>query len=157
MKAREAAVRALLACEKRGAWSDAYLNGLFEMESPDRREAALAYRICAGVLQNREACDWYLQPYRKGKLQDYVLAILRTAVYQIAFMDRIPVSAAVNEAVELTKRMVNPGAANLVNAVLRRLTAQELPPLPGGDDPESLSIRFSHPRSWVEYFLDALG
>ena len=39
MKAREAAVRALLACEKRGAWSDAYLNGLFEKESPDRREA----------------------------------------------------------------------------------------------------------------------
>ena len=157
MKAREAAVRALLACEKRGAWSDAYLNGLFEKESPDRREAALAYRICAGVLQNREACDWYLQPYRKGKLRDNVLAILRTAVYQIAFMDRIPVSAAVNEAVELTKRMVNTGAANLVNAVLRRLTAKELPPLPGGDDPESLSIRFSHPQSWVEYFLDALG
>ena len=77
MRAREAAVQALLACEKRGAWSDAYLNGLFGREKPDRREAALAYRICAGVLQNREACDWYLQPYVKGKLQIAVRTFVR--------------------------------------------------------------------------------
>ncbi len=157
MRAREAAVQALLACEKRGAWSDAYLNGLFDRESPDRREAALAYRISAGVLQNKEACDWYLKPYLKGKLQSPIRAILRSAVYQIAFMDRIPVSAAVNEAVELAKRLGNPGAAKLVNAVLRRLTSGPLPPLPEGDDPENLSIRFSHPRPWVDYFLERLG
>ena len=157
MKAREAAVRALLACEKRGAWSDAYLNGLFDRENPDRREAALAYRICAGVLQNREACDFYLQPYIKGKLQSSVRAILRSAVYQIAFMDRIPASAAVNEAVELTKRMGNPGAARMVNAILRRLTDGTLPQLPQGDDTESLSVRFSHPEPWTAYFLKLLG
>ena len=157
MRAREAAVQALLACEKRGAWSDAYLNGLFDRASPDRRESALAYRICAGVLQNREACDWYLQPYIKGKLQPTVKAILRSAVYQIAFMDRIPVSAAVNEAVELAKRLANPGAARLVNAVLRHLTANALPPLPEGDTAEELSIRYSHPQPLVEYFLEALG
>ncbi len=157
MKAREAAVRALLACETRGAWSDAYLNGLFERESPDRREAALAYRICAGVLQNREACDWYLKPYLKGKLQNVIRAILRSAVYQIAFMDRIPTSAAVNEAVEMAKKLGNPGAARMVNAVLRRLTAQELPPLPEGNDTNSLSVRFSHPGPWIDYFMDLLG
>ncbi len=157
MKAREAAVQALLACEKRGAWSDAYLNGLFDREKPDRREAALAYRICAGVLQNREACDWYLQPYVKGKLQSVVRAILRSAVYQLAFMDRIPASAAVNEAVELTKKLGNPGAARLVNAVLRRLTEGELPALPPGDDPESLSVRYSHPQPLISYFLKRLG
>ena len=157
MRAREAAVQALLACEKRGAWSDAYLNGLFGRESPDRREAALAYRICAGVLQNREACDWYLQPYVKGKLQPVIRAILRSAVYQIAYMDRIPVSAAVNEAVELAKRLGNPGAARLVNAVLRHLTAKGLPPLPEGDEPEKLALHYSHPLPWVEYFLKRLG
>ena len=157
MKAREAAVRALLACEQRGAWSDAYLNGLFDRENPDRREAGLAYRICAGVLQNREACDYFLQPYIKGKLQSAVRAILRSAVYQIAFMDRIPVSAAVNEAVELAKRLANPGAARMVNAVLRRLTDHPLPPLPQGDDPASIAVRFSHPQPWVEYFLALLG
>ncbi len=157
MRAREAAVQALLACEKRGAWSDAFINGLFSREVPDRRERALAFRICAGVLQNREACDWYLRAYIKGRLQSVVCAILRSAVYQIAFMDRIPVSAAVNESVELTKRLGNPGAARLVNAVLRRMTSNALPPLPQGDDAKSISVRFSHPEPWVVYFLNLLG
>ncbi len=157
MKAREAAARALLACEQRGAWSDAVLDGIFRREVPDKRERALAYRICAGVLQNREACDWFLQPYLKGKLQPALRPILRSAVFQLAFMDRVPVSAVVNEAVELAKKMANPGAAKLVNAVLRRLTAAPLPALPEGDDPESLSLRYSHPREWTEEFLARLG
>ncbi len=157
MKAREAAARALLACEQRGAWSDAVLDGIFRREVPEKRERALAYRICAGVLQNREACDWFLQPYLKGKLQPALRPILRSAVFQLAFMDRVPVSAVVNEAVELAKKMANPGAAKLVNAVLRRLTAAPLPPLPEGDDPESLSLRYSHPREWTEEFLARLG
>jgi len=157
MKAREAAVRGLLACEKSGAWSDAYLNGIILRELPDPREAALAYRICAGVLQNREACDWYLQPYLRTKLQPAVRSILRTAVYQLVFMDRIPENAAVNEAVELCKRLANPAAARLTNAVLRRFCAAPRPELPAGDDAESLSLRYSHPREWTEYFLMRLG
>lgn len=157
MTGREIALQALLNCEKRNAWSDAYLNGLLRKEKPDKREAALGYRIFAGVLQNREACDWYLAPYLRGRIQPEVRAILRSAVYQIAFLDKIPVSAAVNEAVELAKKRVNPGAAKLVNAVLRRLTAKELPKLPEGSDAESLSIRYSHPREWTEYYLALLS
>lgn len=157
MKAREAAAKALIACEKRGAWSDAYLNALFEKKNPDRREAALAYRICAGVLQNREACDWFLRPYLHTKLQPELRAVLRCAVYQLAFMDRIPVSAAVNETVELAKKLANPGAARLANAVLRRMTASPLPALPEGGDAESLSVRYSHPKEWTELFLSCLG
>ena len=157
MTGREIAVQALLNCEKRNAWSDAYLNGLLLKEKPDRREAALGYRIFAGVLQNREACDWYLAPYLRGKIQPEVRAILRSAVYQLAFLDKIPASAAVNEAVELAKRQTNPGAAKLVNAVLRRLTAGELPELPSGGEAESLSVRYSRPREWTEYYLELLG
>lgn len=157
MKARESAVRALLACETRGAWSDAYLNSLIRRELPDPREAGLAYRICAGVLQNREACDWYLKPYLRTKLQPAVRAILRTAIYQLAFMDRIPVNAAVNESVELSKRLANPAAARLTNAVLRRFCDAPRPELPTGDDGESLALRYSHPREWTDYFLARLG
>lgn len=157
MTGREIAVQALLYCEKQNAWSDAYLNALLLREKPDSREAALGYRIFAGVLQNREACDWYLKPYIRGKLQPEVRAILRTAVYQLVFLDKIPVSAAVNEAVELAKRKTNPGAAKLVNAVLRRLTSKPLPGLPDGDDAESLSIRYSHPAEWTKYYVNLLG
>ena len=157
MTGREIAVQALLSCEKQNAWSDAYLNALLLKEKPEKREAALGYRIFAGVLQNREACDWYLRPYIRGKLQPEVRAILRSAVYQLAFLDKIPVSAAVNEAVEMAKKRTNPGAAKLVNAVLRRLTAAPLPELPDGDDAESLSVRYSHPAEWTAYYRELLG
>ena len=68
MNGREAAVRALLAWEKRSAWSDAFLDGLFRREKLPERERALAQRICCGVLQNCTALDWYLRPYVRGEL-----------------------------------------------------------------------------------------
>ncbi len=49
-------------------------------------------------------------------------AVLLTAAYQMLWMDRVPVFAAVNEAVELAGRLVSPGAGRMVNALLRRLS-----------------------------------
>lgn len=158
MTGREAAVRALLACEERGAWSDEILNAIFYREKLPERETALAQRICCGVLQQQAAIDEYLKPYLKGKkLKPAVRCILRAAVYQLVFLDRIPVSAAVNTAVELTKKLSNAGAAGLVNAVLRRLAADPLPALPSGSDAGSLSVRYSHPEWLTARFLERLG
>lgn len=157
MNGREAAIRALLAWEKRGAWSDAYLDGLFRREKLPERERALAQRLCCGVIQNLTALDFYLAPYVRGSLQSPVRAILRCAVYQLAFLDRIPPSAAVDTAVEMAKSMANPAAARVVNAILRRLTSAPLPPLPQGGDAESLAVRYSHPLWLTQLWLDRLG
>ena len=157
MNGREAAVRALLAWEKRGAWSDAYLDGLFRREKLPERERALAQRLCCGVIQNLTALDFYLAPYVRGSLQSPVQAILRCAVYQLAFLDRIPPSAAVDTAVEMAKSMANPAAARVVNAILRRLTSAPLPSLPQGGDAESLAVRYSHPLWLTQLWLDRLG
>lgn len=157
MTGREAAVKALLACEERGAWSDAVLDGIFRREAMSARETALAQRICCGVLQQQAAIDEYIRPCLKGKVQPVVRIILRTAVYQLVYLDRIPRSAAVNTAVELTKKLANSGAAGFVNAVLRNFTANPLPKLPEGKDTESLSLRYSHPKWLTAYFLRKIG
>ncbi|MBP5166642.1 MAG: 16S rRNA (cytosine(967)-C(5))-methyltransferase RsmB [Oscillospiraceae bacterium] len=156
MTGREAAARALTAFERSGAWSDAYLDGLIRNEGMDRREAALAARLCGGVLQNRALCDSFIEPYIRKKLDTQVRQILRTAVYQLAFT-RIPARAAVNEAVELTKKLCNSGAASLVNAVLRRLLSDGLPQPPGGDDTRSMAVRYSHPPRFIDYFKELIG
>ena len=113
--AREAAVLTLAACERQGAWSDGFLKKTLREQGLDRRDAALATRICYGVLQNKLLLDWHLQKFCKGKLdamETKVLCCLRTAAYQLLFMDKIPASAAVNEAVRLTKLYCrNPKAA----------------------------------------------
>lgn len=150
MTARDAALQALIACRKNGAWSDGALKEL--LKGMERRDAALASRLCYGVLQNRMLLDFWIGSFAKGKLQPVVQDILRLAVYQLRFMDKIPASAAVNEAVVQTKKMANVPASKLVNAVLRSiLRAQELPM------PEDLSVRYSHPKELTELFVQQFG
>ena len=160
--AREAALRTLAACEKQGAWSDGYLKRILRESGLDSRDAALATRLCFGVLQNRLLLDWHLAHFCTTKLEKLdlnVLCILRTAAYQLLFLDKIPPSAAVNEAVSLTKKYCrNPRAAGMVNAVLRAmLRSGQLPEPTGSDELERLSIQYSHPRWLVETFADRLG
>ncbi len=159
--ARETAALTLAACEKQGAWSDGHLKRAIREQGLDRRDAALASRLCYGVLQNRLLLDWRLGrvcSMKLSKLELKVLCDLRVAAYQLLFLDKIPAGAAVNEAVELAKRHSrNPRAAGLVNGVLRALLREEPPEVRGRDDIETLSIRYSHPRWLVEEFAGRLG
>ena len=162
MSAREAALVTLAACERQGAWSDGYLKKTLREGGLDRREAALATRLCFGVLQNRMLLDWHLARFckmRLDRLELNVLCALRIAAYQFLFLDKIPASAAVNEAVESTRRHCkNPKAAGMVNGALRAmLRAGELPEPAGADKAETLSVRYSHPRWLTEAFLARLG
>lgn len=156
---REAALTALTACRKLDAWSDGSLKAA--SRDLDRREAALAARLTYGVLQNRALLDFYLgsccsQPFEK--LEPFVRDVLRLGAYQILFLDRVPDSAAVDQAVEMVKGS-RKRAAGLVNAVLRRLSREKanLPEIPAKDPAQYLSLRYSHPRWLVERLLEILG
>lgn len=160
--AREAALITLTACERQGAWSDGCLKKTLREQELDKRDAALASRLCYGVLQNRMLLDWQLARFCSRKLEALeapVLCGLRSAVYQFLFLDKIPPSAAVNEAVELTKKYCrNPRAAGMVNGILRAMLRQkDLPEPEGRDRAETLSLKYSHPLWLVEEFMAALG
>ena len=58
LTAREAALSALIACRRQGAWSEGILKEL--LHGMERREAALASRLCYSVLQNRMLLDHWL-------------------------------------------------------------------------------------------------
>lgn len=160
--ARETAVLTLAACEKQGAWSDGYLKHAIREQGLDRRDGALATRLCYGVLQNKLLLDWRLAQVCSMKLEKLdvkVLCGLRVAAYQLLFLDRIPPSAAVNEAVELAKRHSrSPRAAGLVNGVLRSLLRQgKVVEIKEGDKSKHLSVQYSHPLWLVEEFSALLG
>ena len=157
---RDAALEALTACRRLDAWSDGSLKAA--CRGLDRREAALAARLAYGVLQNRALLDFYLgqycaQPFEK--LEPFIRDVLRLGGYQILYMDRVPDSAAVDEAVKTVKRKKRQRAAGLVNAVLRRMSREKgsLPALPAEDRAAYLSLRYSHPRWLAERFLERLG
>ena len=160
--AREAAMLTLAACERQGAWSDGYLKKILREQGLDKRDAALAARLCYGVLQNRLLLDWHLARFCKSKLTSLdikMLCNLRAAAYQFLFLDKIPPSAAVNEAVELTKKYCrNPRAAGMVNGILRAMLREGEHPEPDSSDKaEYLSVKYSHPRWLADAFVERLG
>ena len=147
--ARNVALDALVACEKQGAWSDGYLKKAIKAAELDGRDAALATRLCFGVLQNRMLLDFYLSQLcttRLEKLEAPIRNLLRLGAYQILYLDRVPDHAAVSETVSLArKKAKNPRAAGLVNGVLRSL-ARQREALPS---PPDLATRYSHPQALV--------
>ena len=149
MGARETALNALIACRKDGAWSNGVLKEYIQRDRLDSRDAALATRLCYGVLQNRQKLDFYLQQLLRGKLKDLhpvIRDILHLGLYQIFELDKIPDSAAVNESVTLAKKYNrNPKAASLVNGVLRNAVRSQ------GElkAPVSYADKFSHPDALI--------
>lgn len=162
MTAREAALLALERCRRSGAWSDAVLDGIIQKAGLDKRDAALASRLSYGVQQNMYLCDFYIDAYsstRTARMEPKLLDILRLSVYTMLFLDRVPDRAAVNEAVELTKRLGLKRASGFVNAVLRRITEnrENLPKIPNEGSSDYLSIRYSHPKWLVDAYKAQLG
>lgn len=155
MSARTTALAALIACRKQNAWSDGVLKEYIARDRLDRRDAALASRLCYGVMQNRILLDFTISAFLKGKitsLQPVVLDILRLGVYQLTMMDRIPASAAVNESVEMGKKYANRQAAGLINGVLRAISRADALP-----QPKDLATRYSHSAQLVELLRESVG
>jgi 16S rRNA (cytosine967-C5)-methyltransferase len=80
-------------------------------------------------------------------------------LYQIAYLDRIPHSAAVNESVKLAKRYSRPGTIGLTNAVLRDIirSTRWAKPLDIADSYAKLSVEYSHPEWLVRKWIDQIG
>ena len=158
MSARETALNVLIACRKQAAWSNGVLKEYIVRDQLDRRDAALATRLCYGVLQNRNKLDFYLKQLLTGKLKDLhpvIHDILHLGLYQIYELDKIPDNAAVSESVDLAKKYCKkqrfaPGLVNgvLRNAVKTKGTLKE---------PASLEDQYSHPWELIKLLRDYVG
>lgn len=127
----------------------------------DRREMALANALVYGVLRHRGRLDYTIDHFAsKGiaKIDKKLLAILRIALFQLRFMDRIPESAAVNTAVELAKVHASEKSGGFVNALLRNcLREPEQPSLEDLAPEKKLAVETSMPQWLVEKWIDRMG
>jgi len=135
----------------------------------DERDRALAGEIATGTLRWRSAFDRIASEIGRrpaNRFDPEVLDILRITMFQLLHLDRVPASAAVSDAVSLTRRAGKSSAATIVNAILRRVSRERdrlpLPPRP--TDPSDreaaldyLSITLSHPRWLASRWLDRYG
>ena len=151
--ARAVAARVLERVEEGdAAFPDVLLDDALGARRLAQRDAALATELVYGTLRWQRYLDWILAPHSKRALDSLdarVRVALRLAAYQLAFLERVPAFAVVNDAVALAPR--TPGVKAFVNAVLRafaRRGAREREPAPPRDPVEALALRCSFP-TWL--------
>ena len=166
--ARLAAYDALLAVESGRADLPHALARVRET-LPDERDRALAGEIATGTLRWQAAFDHVISRFTSRALSKFdreVLVIVRLTMFQLVHLDRVPASAAVNDAVSLTRKAGKKSAAPLVNALLRRVSRErDRLPLPPTANPaverdaalDYLAVTLSHPRWLAARWLDRYG
>ena len=128
-----------------------------------KKDRALLQAIVFGVLRYRKKLDWIIQHYSKIpilKINPIVLNILRMGLFQILYLDRIPVSASVNTSVDLTKIYAPEYTVKFVNAVLRNAAGsfESVPfPDPEKDIVESISVGKSFPNWLIHRWFERFG
>lgn len=157
---REIAAQAMKEIMEDGAYNNMTLRRLLKQNGAmPTKDRALVTEIVNGTLRNLYFVDHVISQVssvKTQKMKPWILAILRTAVYQMYFM-KIPDSAACNEAVKLAQLQGLGELKGFVNGVLRSAGRQKGNiDLPKMDTAEYLNIFYSHPlwlvRMWIAYY-----
>ena len=125
-----------------------------------KQERAFISRLFTGTVKHYLTLDYIIEQFSSltvRKMKPIIGNILRLSVYQLIFMDNIPVSAVCNEAVKLTKKRGFAKLSGFVNANLRnieRMGKNINYPDKAADIKEFLSIRYSTPKWLVSMLLD---
>lgn len=163
INAREAALQALHNVEEEGAYANLALGKVLDGSRLTRQDKGLATELLYGTLKQKGRLDWILGGFLNRpleKMDTWIRDILRLGAYQLLNMDRIPVSAAVNESVNLAKAHGHKGTAGLVNGVLRNIDRNRHSikfPKQEEDVVAWLAVECSHPRWLVERWVKELG
>ena len=158
--ARRMAVEQLVRIEETGAFVGlvADLDREEEVSPRDERQST---DYVAGVTRWKRWLDFVLSHFVRthlDQLEPALRQVLRLGVFDLLILETPP-HAAVNEAVELTRRMVRPQAAGLTNGVLRNVvrSLETLPEPDMADEADRLGVRHSHPTWMVRRWLDRFG
>ena len=139
------------------AYANIALNEKIKSENLTELDKNLVTTLVYGTISKKLTLDWYTKPYVK-KTKKWVKNLLAMTVYQIVYMDRIPTSAAVDEAVKIAKKQGDQRLSGFVNGVLRNFTRSDLPSFDEiSDSTQKLSIQYSMPIELTKKFIQNFG
>ena len=164
LSARHIAITTLHQCDSADRTLDYWLErSSAQIEALNRPDRALVHALVYGVLRWQGRLDWIIDQLatRPGKKIDaLVRTVLRMALFQIIYMDRIPPSAAVNTAVEWAKKNHRSWATGFVNSLLRRAINQVDKiawPDEKKDPVASIAVQHAFPHWLIRRWVDQCG
>jgi len=126
-KARALALQALYEVDSAGHETEAAVTHLLANEGLSEENEAFTRELVSGVIRNREKIDHNIQSFAPAWPIEQIPVvdrnILRLAIFEILFDDKVPVKVAINEAVELAKRFGTGNSPKFVNGVLGSVSA----------------------------------
>ncbi|KKM12959.1 16S rRNA methyltransferase [Clostridiales bacterium PH28_bin88] len=160
---RELALRTLYQVEAEGAFANLALNRALQHSGLKKLDRGFVTELVYGVVRSSNTLEWVLQQLMDRSLDKtppWIRGILKLGAYQLLYMDKVPVSAACNEAVELARKYGHPGTVRFVNGVLRNLARRReevtFPPL-DRDPVAHISLAHSHPEWLVSRWVKRFG
>ena len=159
-KQREYALKKLIKINENRSFSSELLGDLnYEFSL---QEAGFIRTIIMGTIKNQMYMDYLIKKLSKvrfKKIHTSILNILRMSLYQLIYMEHIPESAVINEAVTLAKKYGHKGSSGFVNGVLRNFVRnkEEYMDLSSLDKIERLSTEFSYPEYIIRLWEEEIG
>lgn len=161
---REIILETLIEILEKGKYSHLLLKGVLDKHAYlERNERAFIKRVCEGCVERKIQLDYVINLFSKtktNKMKPVVRNILRMGTYQILFMDKVPDSAACNEAVKLMNKKGFSQLKGFVNAVLRNIARQKDTieyPSKEKDFAKYLEIMYSMPAWIIEMWIETYG
>lgn len=156
---REIVLEVLLEITEQGMYSHIVLRDVLnKYQYLEKKERSFITRVTEGTLEHMMEIDYILDQFSKvkvKKMKPVIRNIMRSAVYQMKYMDSVPVSAACNEAVKLAVRKGVGSLRGFVNGVLRNV-ARNLDQIEYPTEPrQRLSIQYSMPEWILNLWLKA--
>lgn len=159
-KVRFSAVKIVYAVTEKDAYANVELAKVLRQEKFSDLDRRFCTELVYGTIKTAVSLDWKISKYLSRPIEQVdrkILAVLRLGMYQIFFMDKVPESAAVNESVEIAKK-ISVGASKFVNGVLRNvLRNPEKSEFPADDGIESIALKTFHPVWLVKLFAEEFG
>lgn len=163
MDAREIALKIINDVTSNNAYANIALAREINRQKVSDQDRRFITELVYGTIKAGKTLDWMIGHFINrplDKIAPVILNILRMGMYQIFFLSKVPISAACNQAVELTKKYGHIGTVKFVNAVLRnagRSPEKIVYPDRKSETAAFLALKYFHPQWIVERWLKRLG
>ncbi|MDU1630352.1 MAG: 16S rRNA (cytosine(967)-C(5))-methyltransferase RsmB, partial [Lactococcus lactis] len=137
--------------------NDAYANISLDRNLRDSElstvDKGFVTALVYGVVSKKALLEWYITPLLKKEPKPWAKMLLLLTIYQVLFMDKVPTSAAVDEAVKIAKRHDGQATANFINAVLRNFMRSEH----RNEEPKDWETKYSMPKLLLDKMVRQFG